>query len=378
MSVTPGQFNRIASRLDIHLLSTKLVVVVGIGTVGSQIASELANDGVGRLRLIDDDRLEEGNLPRHALTRAYLGMNKAEALTLHLSDEVPTLKAKALPRKVDQSMSDKALDSLLRDADLIVAATDDRDAQRRIARRALALDIPAVLPALYGDSGGEVFVQRSSQHPCFFCWDGFRPQDERLRGVAAINAETLAVLQLAVQLCLGILDRNSEYAEFMVGPPHDRRPFQLFIQRRYAALERAPQRRRDECPLCNVGPAPGNTWTAPAPAATQAITVSPTPEYGAPSQTVAPPSDQEPWWVDKEESLWASSEGEPLILRLLGMLFAWFLWCLGVAAAVYVLFSIAGSSSENNLAAGILALVLDLVPVVVIIARLLNRVLRRR
>ena len=152
----------------------------------------------------------------------------------------------------------------LKIADLIVAATDDRDTQRRLARRALALDLPAVLPALYGDSGGEVFVQRSSRNPCFFCWDGYRTMDERLRGVTALNTDTLAILQLSVQLSLGVLDRASVYASLMAAPGDDLRPFQLFIQRPLAALEMAPQSRRPNCPSCAVGPAAHIASSTPA------------------------------------------------------------------------------------------------------------------
>jgi molybdopterin/thiamine biosynthesis adenylyltransferase len=255
VSVPPEHFARIAGRVNVPLLATKLVVIIGVGTVGSQIARELANSGVRRLLLIDDDRLEEPNLIRHALPREYLGMNKAEAMTLYLAAQVPTLRPTALPRKVDGAMSDDELDQLLNDADLIIAATDEREAQRQIARRALALDIPAIFPALYGDNGGEVFVQRSPRNPCFFCWDGYRTADERLRGIEALNADTLAVLQIAVQLSLGVLDLRSEYARPMAPARNDPRPRQLFIQRRFAALEMSPQRRRPDCPVCAVGPA---------------------------------------------------------------------------------------------------------------------------
>lgn len=177
-------------------------------------------------------------------------------MTFYLAAQVPTLRPTALPRKIDNSLSDTELDRLLNDADLIVAATDDRNAQRRIARRSLALDIPVVLPALYGDNGGEVFIQRSSRYPCFFCWDGWRQVDERLRGVSALNNDTLGVLQLAVDLSLGVLDPRSERARLMAAPPNDPRPRQLFIQRRFAALEMAPQARRKDCPSCAVGPSP--------------------------------------------------------------------------------------------------------------------------
>jgi molybdopterin/thiamine biosynthesis adenylyltransferase len=265
MALPPDQFARIAGRVNLELLATKLVVVVGVGTVGSQVAKELANCGVGRLLFIDDDRLDEHNLVRHALPRDYLGDNKAEALAVYLGIAVPTLRPTALARKVDEALSDEQVDELLAEADLIVVATDDRESQRRIARRAFALDIPAVLPALYGDNGGEVFVQRSPRNPCFFCWDGFRDRDERVRGVRALNADTLGVIQLAVHLCLGILDRHSEFHRLLATQPGRAGPPQLFIQRRFAALGITDIRRRPNCPSCAVGPAHGVAVEAPAP-----------------------------------------------------------------------------------------------------------------
>lgn len=254
MSVPPEQFARIAGRVNLELLHTKQVVLVGVGTVGSQIAEELANSGVGHLRLIDGDTLETVNLVRHVLAQRFVGMNKAEGMTLHLSEEISTLQVDALPRYVNGDMSDDDLDSLLEGADLIVAATDDREAQRRIGRRALALDVPAMFPALYGDDGGEVVVQRSPRLPCFLCWDGFRTDNERLRGVTALNADTLALIQLAVRLCLGILDGDSPYARLFVPSVQDRRPRQLFVQNEFGLAIR-PLERRPNCPSCAVGPA---------------------------------------------------------------------------------------------------------------------------
>jgi hypothetical protein len=254
MSVPPEQFSRIAGRVNLAVLDQRLVVIVGIGTVGSQIAEELANSGVGRLRLIDGDTLETTNLIRHVLSQQYVGMNKAEALVLHLSGEVPTLRCAALPRYVDDHLSDSELDRLLEDADLIVAATDDRDTQRRIGRRALANDVPAIFPALYGDDGGEVVVQRSPRLPCFLCWDAFRTGNERLRGVTALNADTLALIQLGVRLCLGLLDPASPYARLFVPAGRDTRPRQLFVQNGFALAIR-PIERRPDCPACRVGPA---------------------------------------------------------------------------------------------------------------------------
>jgi molybdopterin/thiamine biosynthesis adenylyltransferase len=251
--------------VNLTLLDTRRVVIVGVGTVGSQIAEELANSGVGQLRLIDGDRLEITNLVRHVLPQRFIGSNKAEALTLYLSEEISTLRPEAVSRYVDESLSESDLDKLLADADLIVAATDDRDTQRRLGRRALALDIPAIFPALYGDEGGEVVVQRSPRLPCFLCWDGFRSADAQLRGVTALNADTLALIQLAVRLSIGVLDGESSYSRLFVPGLRDPRPLQLFVQSAVALASR-PLDRRPNCPACAVGPARPDQAARPQPA----------------------------------------------------------------------------------------------------------------
>lgn len=257
MSVPPERFARVEGRVNVSLLAAKRVIVVGVGSVGSQIAEQLADTGVGHLRFVDDDLLDETNLARHALTRAYLGMNKAEGMTLYLADEIPTLQTEAIPRKVDDSMSDNQLDQLLHDADLIVAATGDHEVQRRVARRALALDIPAIIPGLHEHQGGEVFVQRSPRQPCFSCWDGHRPITQPLRGVAATNPDILAIIQLAAWLTFAILDPHSEYARTLLVVGGGARPPQLFVQNNLT-LARQTVDWRDNCPSCEVGPSPLN------------------------------------------------------------------------------------------------------------------------
>lgn len=256
MSVPPEQFARIAGQINLSELTARLVVVVGIGTVGSQMAKELANSGVGRLCLIDGKQLQEANLARHALSRQYVGMNKAEALTLYLAQEIPTLRVTGLDRHVGDTLTDDELDKLLSGADLIIAATDDREAQRRVGRRALALDIPAIFPGLYENDGGEVFVQSSPHNPCFTCWDAFRRDSAALRGVTALNADTQALVQLAVELCLGVLDGNSVYARRLAPDTGQSRLPQLFVLhfREEVQLDTPDVSWRPNCPGCAVGP----------------------------------------------------------------------------------------------------------------------------
>jgi molybdopterin/thiamine biosynthesis adenylyltransferase len=249
-------FSRVSGRVDLGALSETFVVVVGVGSVGSILALELARCGVGHLALLDGDRFEVANLSRHALPDCYLGANKAEAMASHLALNVPGLDVAGGAHHLDDSFSDTEVDRCLAVADLVVVATDRRDAQRRIAGRALAMDIPAVVPGLYADRGGEVFVQLSPAQACFMCWDGFRDPASEVRSVSSVNADAFSVIQQSVYLCLAVLDPRSRHARDLAPPPTDPRPRQLFVQRPGAALLRAPVTRRPGCPGCAVGPSP--------------------------------------------------------------------------------------------------------------------------
>jgi len=56
------------------------VAIVGCGSVGGQLATQLASTGISRLTLIDPDRLEAANVYRHVLGRADIGRRKVDAL----------------------------------------------------------------------------------------------------------------------------------------------------------------------------------------------------------------------------------------------------------------------------------------------------------
>jgi ThiF family len=254
-------FSRIRGAVNFSLLQARLVVVVGVGMVGSRIAEELANCGVGRLLLIDHDRLELPNLARHALDVTYLGWNKAEAMKAHLTKHIDGLEIKAIARKIDRSVPNGLIDQWLNNADLVVAATDDRNAQRRIGRQALVLGVPSIFPSLYPvEGGGEIVVQVDDQLPCFSCWDEFRQNDEPLRGVTALNMAAFPVIYTSLRLCLGILDPRSEERGLM-NAGHSRPPYQQFGVNRFGTLRSAHLTWRSDCPACGGGPASSNRFT---------------------------------------------------------------------------------------------------------------------
>lgn len=247
-------FDRVPDYLNVDLLRSKMVVIVGLGMVGSPLAEELARCTVGHFRLIDHDVLEEENLSRHVLTHYYLGWNKAEGMAHYLADQVHGVVTQAIPRQIDATVPDAQIDHWLADADLIIAATDDRTAQRRVMQSALALDIPAIAPALHVPHGGEIIIQSSWRWPCFGCWDYFRTNEEQLRGARALGFTAWPLIHATIDLSLGFLDPRSGHGEIMIEAP-GRPPNQIFTLDRLGTLDRAPGQRRPGCPSCGGGPA---------------------------------------------------------------------------------------------------------------------------
>lgn len=60
--------------------SRAVVAVCGLGGLGSNVAIALARAGIGKLILIDFDRVDVTNLNRQQYKASQLGMNKTEAL----------------------------------------------------------------------------------------------------------------------------------------------------------------------------------------------------------------------------------------------------------------------------------------------------------
>lgn len=66
------------------------IAIIGAGAVGSYSAVALAQAGLGRLTLIDPERLRPGNLTRHAAPQHLVGCGKATAITALLTSTTAT------------------------------------------------------------------------------------------------------------------------------------------------------------------------------------------------------------------------------------------------------------------------------------------------
>lgn len=150
--MTPRGERRVPPRLDRNArllgeeamgkLAAAHVVVLGIGGVGSFTAEALVRAGVGRVVLVDGERVEETNANRqlHALDGAF-GRPKAEEMAARLRRVSPEALVEAVCERYDEESAERIVPP---GTSFVVDAMDTVVAKLHAIRRCLELGIPVV------------------------------------------------------------------------------------------------------------------------------------------------------------------------------------------------------------------------------------------
>lgn len=101
------------------------VAICGLGGLGSNIAVLLARAGIGKLSLLDFDRVDLSNLHRQQYFADQIGMHKTEALAQNLCRIAPYCEVSVNTVKI----TDKNIPGLFRDEEIICEAFDDPEAK---------------------------------------------------------------------------------------------------------------------------------------------------------------------------------------------------------------------------------------------------------
>nr|WP_295830488.1 molybdopterin-synthase adenylyltransferase MoeB [uncultured Azospirillum sp.] len=151
-----------------HKLLRSRVALIGAGGLGSPIALYLAAAGVGRLTLIDDDRVERSNLQRQILhAESRLGQRKVESGRTALLDLNPTIEVVAHEARLEAA---NVLD-LLAGHDVVVDGSDNLPTRYLVNDACLRLGVPNVYGAIFRFEG-QVSVFGGAVpgvRPCYRC-----------------------------------------------------------------------------------------------------------------------------------------------------------------------------------------------------------------
>jgi sulfur-carrier protein adenylyltransferase/sulfurtransferase len=131
-------------------LAAASVVVVGAGGLGCPVLQYLAGAGVGRLVIVDHDRVEETNLHRQPLyTMADIGKLKAEAAAAALRRFNPGIAVDI----VAERLTPQNATVLVAGADLVVDAADSFAVTYVLSDACLAIGKPMISASVIGLTG---------------------------------------------------------------------------------------------------------------------------------------------------------------------------------------------------------------------------------
>ena len=150
--------------------SAATVAVCGLGGLGSNIAVALARAGIGRLILLDFDRVDITNLHRQQYKAAQIGRYKTDALAKNLQEIAPYIEISPHTVQVDEHNAA----GLLRDADIICEAFDRAEAKAMLTNTVLEAMPDKYLVAASGmaglDSANRIKTRRVTNH-FYLCGD---------------------------------------------------------------------------------------------------------------------------------------------------------------------------------------------------------------
>ena len=120
--------------IDLHeRFFSATVAVCGLGGLGSNIAIALARAGIGKLLLIDFDRVEITNLHRQQYKAKQIGSYKADALAENLLEIAPYTEVKTVTAKI----AEENFVDLLKDADIVCEAFDNAESKAMLVNGVL-------------------------------------------------------------------------------------------------------------------------------------------------------------------------------------------------------------------------------------------------
>lgn len=157
-------------------LKRATVAVIGAGGIGSPVIQYLAAAGIGRLRLIDDDRVEASNLHRQAI---YATGDARRPKVRAAADAVARLNPHVTVETRAERIDATSAAALLEGADAVADGCDNFATRLAVADAALALRIPLISSSV-AQFEGQLGVYRGWERdlPCYRCFVGGDPGRE--------------------------------------------------------------------------------------------------------------------------------------------------------------------------------------------------------
>ena len=227
--------------LDAHAL------VIGAGGLGSPVALYLGSAGVGRLTIVDHDRVDLTNLQRQiAHDLAGVGQPKAESAQRRIAGINPDVQVRALVQRADA----ERLDTLVRDADVVLDCSDNFATRHAVNAACVRHRRPLVAGAAIGFDGQvSVWDRRSddgpaADRPCYACVFPHEP------GFEEVACATMGVFAPLVGIIGSV--QAAEALKLLAGAGRSLAGRLLMLDGRAMRWDEIALTRQPGCPVCGT------------------------------------------------------------------------------------------------------------------------------
>jgi len=217
------------------------VLIVGMGGLGSPVATYLASAGVGQMTICDFDEVELSNLQRQILHReTRIGMNKALSAKIELEEINPDCRINPVVERIEPVV----LDQLVASVDVVVDASDNFETRHAVNRACILHSKPLVSGTAINYVGQlAVFDLRNENTPCYAC---FVPENTpngvdqcSTSGVLASLTGTIGTMQA------------TEVINLLVAGSSRMNGRAVLYDARESELSSMPIKKRSECAICS-------------------------------------------------------------------------------------------------------------------------------
>jgi len=148
-------------------LAQSHAVIFGLGGLGSPAALYLAAAGIGKLTLVDFDKVDDSNLQRQIVHReANIGQEKVESAKENLSSLNRHIEINTVHTKLDE----KQILELVKTANVVLDCTDNFASRFALNRACFQAKVPLVSGAAIRWEGQlSTYDFRKEDSPCYQC-----------------------------------------------------------------------------------------------------------------------------------------------------------------------------------------------------------------
>jgi molybdopterin/thiamine biosynthesis adenylyltransferase len=220
------------------------VAIIGCGGLGSHIANNLARAGIGRIRVVDHDRVELNNLQRQVL---FDEQDVAEKLpkVAAVARKIQAINSQVQIEPLVMEVSKSNVEGLIGDVDLVLDGCDNFETRYLINDACVKHGIPWIYGGVVASYGMTMNII-PGQTPCLRCIFPQMPPAAsavtcRTAGILVSVVGTIAALQCSEALKL--LTGRGELNEGLIHVDVWENTFEIF----------SATRQEESCPACGLG-----------------------------------------------------------------------------------------------------------------------------